>query len=763
VSTHASSAPRLAAPALSLRTARLTAFCALAGFAAAQWGRLVVPGAGGRLVVVVVLVAGATCWASARIGALGPAGRLAASLALLVALAGAVLVGAGVPTRLLSPGAWPDVTSGLSQGISGLPDANVPYDGADDWVRIVILSGGCVLVALGALLAFGPRPVARSPLPAAAVLGVLYAVPVIERNPRLPYLGGAVFALLLAAFLWLEYVERDHFALAAVLTLLAAAFAAVLAPAFDRSRPLVDYQHLASSLTASGTSTYDWNHRYGPLDWPRRGKELLRIRASTRGTYWKAADLDSFDGKRWYHSDNVEVSGRDTAIAAGHPDWIQSLVVTVRGLHSVQFVTAGTALSVDRFTQVPIRDTPATFVTGRVALHPGDSYRATVYTARPTTAEMAGAGTRYPAFVDPYLTMALPHNVGGPVVRDPETGRPSDRLTTEILFDGWGRGARAVANNRYVPTSGVTLLERSRYARMYRLARRLRAQSSSPLDFVRRVERRVDAGATYSEDPPARPLPLDAFLFRDHLGYCQQFSGAMALLLRMGGVPARVAAGFAPGRYDRARREYVVTDFDAHSWVEVYFPGYGWATFDPTPAIAPPRSQAASFAGATPAPSGVRGRGGAGEAVSGRTPASSAGGGGGGWVVVVTVAFFLGLGVLSVVRLERRGRPPGPPVAHELAELHRALHRTGRTPFPGATLLRLETILGGRDAAAEYLRAVRDARYAGSAGRPTPVQRRALRAELGAGLGAMGRLRAWWALPPRLRRGPTLGRDGERV
>ena len=87
-------------------------------------------------------------------------------------------------------------------------------------------------------------------------------------------------------------------------------------------------------------------------------------------------------------------------------------------------------------------------------------------------------------------------------------------------------------------------------------------------------------------------MPLDAFLFRDKAGYCQQFSGAMALLLRMGGVPARVAAGFTPGdARHRARREFVVRDFDAHSWVEAYFPGYGWVTFDPTPAIAPARAQ----------------------------------------------------------------------------------------------------------------------------------------------------------------------------
>ena len=65
-------------------------------------------------------------------------------------------------------------------------------------------------------------------------------------------------------------------------------------------------------------------------------------------------------------------------------------------------------------------------------------------------------------------------------------------------------------------------------------------------------------------------MPLESFLFTDRAGYCQQFSGAMALLLRMGGVPARVAEGFAPGIFDTKKRRYVVHDFDAHSWVEAY-------------------------------------------------------------------------------------------------------------------------------------------------------------------------------------------------
>ena len=64
-------------------------------------------------------------------------------------------------------------------------------------------------------------------------------------------------------------------------------------------------------------------------------------------------------------------------------------------------------------------------------------------------------------------------------------------------------------------------------------------------------------------------------------GYCQHFAGAMALMLRLLGIPARVAAGFVPGHYQDDF--WQVTDHDAHTWVEVWFRGYGWLPFDPTP------------------------------------------------------------------------------------------------------------------------------------------------------------------------------------
>ena len=101
--------------------------------------------------------------------------------------------------------------------------------------------------------------------------------------------------------------------------------------------------------------------------------------------------------------------------------------------------------------------------------------------------------------------------------------------------------------------------------------------------------------ATYTEQPAPAENPLDRFLFDAPRGYCQHFSGAMALLLRMGGVPARVAVGFTPGSRTPRRGEYVVRDLDAHSWVEAYFPRWGWVTFDPTPAAAPPREQSADI------------------------------------------------------------------------------------------------------------------------------------------------------------------------
>jgi transglutaminase-like putative cysteine protease len=90
---------------------------------------------------------------------------------------------------------------------------------------------------------------------------------------------------------------------------------------------------------------------------------------------------------------------------------------------------------------------------------------------------------------------------------------------------------------------------------------------------------------TYTLDPPRAPAgadPLDFFLFTSHSGYCEFFATAMGDMLRSLGIPTRLVSGFGPGTYDPAVNGYIVRSEDAHTWVEIYFPTYGWIQFEPT-------------------------------------------------------------------------------------------------------------------------------------------------------------------------------------
>ena len=78
------------------------------------------------------------------------------------------------------------------------------------------------------------------------------------------------------------------------------------------------------------------------------------------------------------------------------------------------------------------------------------------------------------------------------------------------------------------------------------------------------------------------------FLTKSREGYCEQFAGTMAVLLRAIGIPARVAVGFTPGTFDSVTGAYRVTTKNLHSWVEVLFPGFGWLPFEPTPSRSNP-------------------------------------------------------------------------------------------------------------------------------------------------------------------------------
>jgi len=114
------------------------------------------------------------------------------------------------------------------------------------------------------------------------------------------------------------------------------------------------------------------------------------------------------------------------------------------------------------------------------------------------------------------------------------------------------------------------------------------ARATNPYDQARAIEQwfRDKDRFSYTLTPPQAPpgvRPLDYFLFASKKGYCQDFSTAMAVMLRSLHLPARQMSGFALGGFDERSQKYLVRATDAHTWVEVYFPGYGWIPFEPTP------------------------------------------------------------------------------------------------------------------------------------------------------------------------------------
>jgi hypothetical protein len=122
--------------------------------------------------------------------------------------------------------------------------------------------------------------------------------------------------------------------------------------------------------------------------------------------------------------------------------------------------------------------------------------------------------------------------------------------------------------------------------RVAELARTLTASATNNYDRASALQSYLRDNFQYTLDPPAiEPEdPVGSFLFRSKSGYCEYFAAAMAVMLRTLNVPSRLANGFQTGSYNRIGKDFVVRARDAHSWVEVYFTGYGWIPFDPTPA-----------------------------------------------------------------------------------------------------------------------------------------------------------------------------------
>jgi transglutaminase-like putative cysteine protease len=122
--------------------------------------------------------------------------------------------------------------------------------------------------------------------------------------------------------------------------------------------------------------------------------------------------------------------------------------------------------------------------------------------------------------------------------------------------------------------------------RVRQLAGQITADAKDPYDKAAAIEHYLQTNFGYTlQLPQTTPAdPVVNFLFERKKGHCEYFATAMAIMLRTIGIPSRLVNGFRGGEYNDISGNYIIRARDAHSWVEVYFPGSGWVSFDPTPA-----------------------------------------------------------------------------------------------------------------------------------------------------------------------------------
>jgi protein-glutamine gamma-glutamyltransferase len=375
-------------------------------------------------------------------------------------------------------------------------------------------------------------------------------------------LGRGVVLLAVALLLLAGLTERpSRLALGASAVVVLGALALSSSPAVAKDA-FLDWEHwdFYTRPQKPVSVRYVWDARYSGVRFPKKTTAVLSIRAPRRPQYWRATVLDRFDGTRWREDLWQETAAEQHELrplgARDHDRWIQQ-DVTVRALDDDHLV--GASIPVAHNVSAPVLDDGQGVLRVLDGLHRNQHYSISSYAPRPTPAELVRVPGVYPrALTKPGRELELALGVTAPPFSAP--GREQRML--ELL------------TGRLEP-----------YIAVYQRAQAVAGQTRSPYAAAVALERwfRVAGGFTYSERPGSTPglPPLVGFVVDTRTGYCQHFSGAMALMLRLLGIPARVAAGFVPGHYRDGT--WTVTDHDAHTWVEVWFPDYGWLPFDPTP------------------------------------------------------------------------------------------------------------------------------------------------------------------------------------
>jgi protein-glutamine gamma-glutamyltransferase len=548
------------------RTALLAA--GVAAIVAWSWARLERPRPGlGELVAIAALAVLPALVARRRL-------RIAA---VITASAGAAWIALGISPLGLRPFNGEDdylspLLDGVRDGVLDFYDVTVPFDGvAHPDMHGVLLLAVFVFSLLGALAIDARRPVAAALF---LLVGAGWPATILPGDDELvrgAVLLAAVLALLAALASRPGRVQTQVLAGGAVVVvaLTLSVSSAVARGQFVAWENWDFYTEPDEAVRVS----YVWRANYDGVRFPNKRTRVLRVRAPGRAGYWRATTLDAFVAHVWDEDLGsnlaLEERGKDVLLNDGllpkaardEGNWTRA-DVTVEALadNHLAGIAEPVAYDTERLESVEYASGGVALVAG--LLQRGDEYTVWGYAPRPKPAALARSPADYPS------TIA-------------EDGR-------YLSFEGLGLptfGARQ-RNERMNALFEDGAFQP--YAPVFDEAQRLAGGTRSPYAATVALEAwfRSGGGFEYDETPPRRPLgvpPLVYFLTETKAGYCQHFAGAMALMLRFLGVPARVAAGFTSGTYDRDRRVWNVSDRNAHTWVEVWFRGFGWLPFDPTP------------------------------------------------------------------------------------------------------------------------------------------------------------------------------------
>ena len=326
-----------------------------------------------------------------------------------------------------------------------------------------------------------------------------------------------------------------------------------------------DFQKVSAPATGV---RFAWDSNYDGIRFPPEKTVVLIVDGPEQARYWRASTLDLFASDHWFEDllwlgrvrgdgDAMPMDRLTPARAANPDNWLEQRI-EVKALVDDRLAAAGTPVALDARHLGNVFRMSGGVLRVRSPLGEGQRYRVWSYAPDPAPAVLARSKPRYPSAVWRYLQL---DGRSMPVWRAVRR----DRMVRDLLG--------ASANDSF----------RS-YTALYEIAGRVTGSAEGPYAAVLALESwfRQRGGFVYDEQPPnTEGPPLVSFATRTKAGYCQHYAGAMAVMLRLLGVPARVAVGFTSGTYEDGR--WVVTDHEAHAWVEVWFAGQGWIPFDPTP------------------------------------------------------------------------------------------------------------------------------------------------------------------------------------